>query len=252
MEIKNIKKMRNGKYNIELDNNSKILTYDDVILKNKLLYKKKIDNKLLEIINNETSYYDIYMKLIKYISVRMRSKKEIVEYLEKNKVDEDDKNRIINDLINNGLLNDEMFAGAYISDKVYLSNNGRLKIKQEILKHDINEEIIDNILYSYNDEIFEEKLNKLINKKIKASKYSGYILKQKIFYEFNNLGYENYLIEKVYNSMDNKSNIDEYFQKYYNNLSKKYSGNELKLKLKNKLYSRGYTLDEINEKINTL
>lgn len=251
MEIKNIKKLKSGKYKIEIDD-TKITTYDDVIINNNLLYKKHIDNKLLENINIETSYYDVYNKVIKYISIKLRSKKEILEYLNKNKVEENDKNKIIKDLTNAGLLNDENFAKAFISDKIYLSNDGRLKIKKELLEHNINEDIIDKYLYSYEESIFEEKLSKLMTKKIKTSKYNGYLLKQKLFYEFNNLGYENDIITKVYNSIDINSNIDEYFEKYYNSLSKKYSGNELINKLKNKLYSRGYSIEEINEKINTI
>ena len=250
MEIKNIKKLKSGKYKIELDNSNKILTYDDVIINNNLLYKKNINNELLENINNETSYYDIYSKVIKYISVRMRSKKEIKEYLDKNKVDENDQKKIIKDLINSGLLNDEMFVKAFISDKIYLSNMGRLKIKKELLEHDISEDIINKELYSYDDGIFEEKLLKLMNKKIKTSKYNGYLLKQKMLYEFNNLGYENDLIMKIYNNIDISSNIDKDFNKYYNTLSKKYSGDELINKLKSKLYSRGYSLEEINSVIN--
>lgn len=251
MEIKNIKKLKSGKYKIEIDD-TKITTYDDVIINNNLLYKKNIDNKLLENINIETSYYDIYNKVIKYISIKLRSKKEILEYLNKNKVEENDKNKIIKDLTNAGLLNDENFAKAFISDKIYLSNDGRLKIKKELLEHNINEVIIDKYLYSYEESIFEEKLSKLMTKKIKTSKYNGYLLKQKLFYEFNNLGYENDIITKVYNSIDINSNIDEYFEKYYKSLSKKYSGNDLINKLKNKLYSRGYSIEEINEKINTI
>ena len=251
MEIKNIKKLKSGKYKIEIDD-TKITTYDDVILNNNLLYKKHIDNNLLENINIETSYYDVYNKVIKYISIKLRSKKEILEYLNKNKIEENDKNKIIKDLTNAGLLNDENFAKAFISDKIYLSNDGRLKIKKELLEHNINEDIIDKYLYSYEESIFEEKLSKLMTKKIKTSKYNGYLLKQKLFYEFNNLGYENDIITKVYNSIDINSNIDEYFEKYYNSLSKKYSGNELINKLKNKLYSRGYSIEEINEKINTI
>ena len=251
MEIKNIKKLKSGKYKIEIDD-TKITTYDDVILNNNLLYKKHIDNKLLENINIETSYYDVYNKVIKYISIKLRSKKEILEYLNKNKIEENDKNKIIKDLTNAGLLNDENFAKAFISDKIYLSNDGRLKIKKELLEHNINEDIIDKYLYSYEESIFEEKLSKLMTKKIKTSKYNGYLLKQKLFYEFNNLGYENDIITKVYNSIDINSNIDEYFEKYYNSLSKKYSGNELINKLKNKLYSRGYSIEEINEKMNTI
>ena len=99
MEIKNIKKLKSGKYKIQLDD-TKITTYDDVIINNNLLYKKNIDNKLLENINIETSYYDIYNKVIKYISIKLRSKKEILEYLNKNKVEETDINKIIKDLTN--------------------------------------------------------------------------------------------------------------------------------------------------------
>ena len=251
MEIKNIKKLKSGKYKIEL-NNTKITTYDDVIINNNLLYKKNIDDKLLENINIETSYYDIYSKVLKYISIKMRSKKEIIEYLDKNKVEKNDQIKILEQLTKSGLLNDEMFAKAFISDKIYLSNDGRLKIKKILLEHNINEDIIDKYLYSYEDNIFENKLLKLMTKKIKTSKYTGYILKQKIFYEFNSLGYENDIINKVYNNIDINSNIDIYFQKYYSNLSKKYSGIELKNKLKTKLYSRGFSIEEINEKINSI
>ena len=246
MEIKNIKKLKSGKYKIELDNSSKILTYDDVIIDNNLLYKKNIDSQLLEEINIETSYYDIYSKVIKYISVKMRSKKEILKYLNKNNVEENEQEKILKDLVKSGLLNDDNFAKAFISDKIYLSNLGRLKIKKELLEHDIEEDTINKILYSYDDSIFEEKLLKLMNKKIKNSKYNGYLLKQKILYEFTNLGYENDLITKVYNNIEINSNIDKDYDKYYNALSKKYSGDELIKKLKNKLYSRGYSLEEIN------
>ncbi len=252
MEIKNIKKLKSGKYKIELDDNNKILTYDDVIINNNLLYKKNIDHDLLENINIETSYYDIYTKVLKYISIKMRSKKEIIEYLNKNKVEKNDQKKIIDHLTKSGLLNDEMFAKAFVSDKIFLSNIGRLKIKKELLDHDINIDIIDKIIYTYSDDVFEEKLTKLMKKKIKNSKYNGYLLKQKIFYEFNNLGYENELISKVYDSIDIISNINKDFDKYYNILSKKYNGVELKNKLKNKLYSRGYSIDDINSIINTI
>lgn len=252
MEIKNIKKLKNGKYKINFEDNNKILTYDNVIINNNLLYKKNVEKELLEKINIETSYYDIYSKVIKYISIKMRSKKEIINYLNKNKIDPSDKEQIIADLTKNGLLDSLAYAKAFISDKIYLSNDGRLKIKKELLEHDIDEDIVNKILLSYEDNIFEDKLSKLMMKKIKSSKYNGYLLKQKLFYEFKNLGYENDLITKVYNSMDIVSNIDSDFDKYYNSLSKKYSGNDLIIKLKNKLYSRGYSMEEINEKINKI
>ena len=77
MKIEKIIKTNNGKYKVELDNKEKIVTYDDVIINNNLLYKKEINSEILNKINNDTSYYNIYNKVIKYINIRLRSEKEI-------------------------------------------------------------------------------------------------------------------------------------------------------------------------------
>ena len=47
MDIKKIKKMNNDKYQIITTDNKKIITYDSVILKYNLLYKKSIDSELM-------------------------------------------------------------------------------------------------------------------------------------------------------------------------------------------------------------
>ena len=41
-----------------------VITYDNVILENELLYKKSIDNNLYKKILLDTSYYDIYNKTV--------------------------------------------------------------------------------------------------------------------------------------------------------------------------------------------
>lgn len=246
MEIKNIKKLKSGKYKIELDNKEKVITYDNIILNKNLLFNKKIDDKTLNEIYVENDYYDIYNKVLKYISTKIRSKKEIEEYLKKFNIETSDFNKIIKDLENIKLIDDMAFAKAFISDKIYLSNNGKLKIKRELLEHNIDEALIDEIISSYNDEIFKEKLSKLMNKKIKTTKYTGNVLKQKFIYEFGNLGYESEMIVDVFNDMHINSNIENEADKIYKILVKKYEGKNLINKLKNKLYSKGYSLDEIN------
>ena len=42
MVIKSIKKMSSGKYQIIFDNNVKLITYDEVLLKNNLYIKKNL------------------------------------------------------------------------------------------------------------------------------------------------------------------------------------------------------------------
>ena len=250
MEIKNIKKLKSGKYKLELNDNKKIITYDDVILNRNLLFNKNVSEDELNQIQIDTDYYDIYNKVLKYISIKMRSRKEIIEYLKNKNIDDIDSEKIVDNLIKLNLINDESYVKAFISDKIYLNHYGRKKIKKELLEHDIDENLIDSILYSYDINIFKENLKLLMEKKTKNSKYSGYVLKQKLFYELGNLGYENELIEEVFSSIRIISNIENDFKKIYSQLSKKYEGSILISKIKNKLYSKGYTIDEINEQIN--
>ncbi len=253
MKISKIKKTSNSKYNLFLDNKEKILTYDDVILKNNLLYNREIDSELLNKLNIETKYYDIYNKCIKLIGIRLRSEKEIVDYLNKNNILEDQKKEIIINLKNVGLINDKQFTKAYIMDKINFSNCGPIKIKNELKEHNIEDSIIDNELNIIDSNMFLNKIKKIIDKKIKSNtKYSDYILKQKIMTDLINLGYYkddiSYCLENI--KVNNENLIDSAYDKLYKKLAVKYHDKELYQKIKIKLYQKGFSISEIDEIIN--
>ena len=96
----------------------------------------------------------------------------------------------------------------------------------------------------------EDKLRKIIHKKIKSNKsYSNYLLKNKIINECIMLGYDKDLASSIFD--ENKNNdydilINEY-RKIYNKLSKKYSDQELNYKLKENLYRKGFNYDNIKK-----
>ena len=141
MKINKIKKTKSGKYILELDNNEKITTYDEVILKNNLLFNKEVDSNLLNQLNIENNYYDVYNKVMKFISTKMRSELEINKYLDKLKFNEKDK--MIADLKRIKLINDDLYIKAFINDKITLTLNGPHKIKKELLEHNIDDIKID-------------------------------------------------------------------------------------------------------------
>ena len=131
MRINKFKKVGTNKYRIYFDNNS-LLLYEDVILKYNLLYKKDIDSDLLLEIDKENLKASIYDVSLKYISIRMRSIKEMREYLNRKKFDNKDIEDTINKLINNGLLDNKKFAISFVNDKIHLTNNGIDKIKNDL------------------------------------------------------------------------------------------------------------------------
>lgn len=248
MKINKIKKMKNGKYKLELDNKESIVTYDEVILKNNLLFNKEIDSNILNKMNNENDYYNNYNKIIKYISTKLRSKEEILKYMDKLGIES--KGKMIDDLTNINLINDNVFLKAFINDKINLTNDGPFKIMKELLNHNIEEILINEELSKYDENIFKEKLSRLTLKKIKMNiKSSKYILKQKLFNEFLNLGYSKELINEVLNEVDIKDNkqIEKEYNLLYKKLSNKYKEEELEFQIRKKLYSKGFNQESINE-----
>lgn len=242
--------MGSNKYKIEFDNKEKLTTYDDVILKNNLLFNKEVDNELLNELINQSDYYANYNRVLKYINTKIRSEIEIKEYLNKLLINNKDKKIILDELKKNKLINDEYFCKAFISDKIRLSTMGPNKIKQELIKHNIDLNLIDRELESYNKKEIDDKLEKLIIKKINLNKkYSNYILKQKLISYFIDLGYYKddigYLIDK--NLKEDNETIKKEYEKQYKKLSKKYVDEELKFNLYQKLYQKGYSKEEIEK-----
>lgn len=248
MKIEKITKTKSGKYILELDNKEKIKTFDEVILNNNLLFNKEIDSELVKKIDKENNYYEVYNKVLRFISTKMRSEVEINKYLDKLEVI--NKQEIIDKLKNINLINDIAYLKAYVYDKFNLTLIGPYKMKKELLECNIDEQSINEELEKYKDQI-PDRINKLINKKLKTNKKSIYMFKQKVINELIDLGYEKETILEELNkfNLNETNNIKKDYDIIYKKLSKKYQDNELKYQIKNKLYSKGYSLDNINEVI---
>lgn len=252
MKIEKIKKTQSGKYKIELENEQKIITYDDVILKHNLLFNQEIDSDKLNELSIDTTYYDIYNKCLKFIGRRLRSEKEMINYLDKFNLVYNDKMKIIADLKKINFINDLNFTKAYISDRIYLNNDGPDKIRKDLLEHNIDLDIIENELNKIDLEVIKEKLMKLISKKIKNNhKDSKFIMQKKIYNDMLNLGYSSEMINTCYNSFDqnDNDNLKREFDKLYYKLIKKEDDNHLFLKIRQKLYQKGYSLADIDKLI---
>lgn len=199
MKIIKYEKKGNNQYKIYLEQNQNITVYEDVIIKNNLLYKKEIDKSLLEQIDTDNYKEKIYNKCIKYISVRIRSKYEIEEYLKRNQIEKQTSIIIIDKLQQNNLLNDEEFTKAFIHDKINFTTMGPYRIEKELQKHKIDSYIISTYLNQISPEIIDNKINKYIQKQLKATKKNQNI-RNKIYLNLLNLGYSNEMILRNINN----------------------------------------------------
>ena len=248
MRIVKFKKVSNDKYKLYLDNGDIISLFEDVIVKNNLLMKKCISSEKIDDLINQNNEFDVYHTAIKYITIKMRSKLELKNYLIKKQTSEELINSTINRLSKEGYINDLLFAKAFINDQVNLSFNGPLKIKRKLLEHGVEEEICNNEIAKIDEGFIKEKLSKLLKKQLRIKTGSANLVKIKLLNYFINLGYEKSMIlnelSKVCIKTDDKKLKREY-EKLYNKYKDKYDKEKLTYVLSSKLYLKGYTKEEV-------
>ena len=200
MKIVKYTRLASGKYKVLFDNKKELILYENVIIDTNLLYKKEITSEEYNNLVSLNNYQDIYNKVIKYIGIRLRSKKEITDYLKKMDLSIEVIDDILNKLIINKYIDDERFSQAYIKDKYNFSNNGPYKIINELVKLGIDKDMA----YTYTFDIITnevEKINKLINKYVKSDKkHDWYYLRNKIYNNLINLGYSKEIVISILNN----------------------------------------------------
>ena len=254
MKIEKIIKKKNNLYQILLSDNTSLSFYDETIIKYNLLVKKEFDSKLLAEIVTYNNNIKAYYEALKYIQSKLRTKKEVIDKLKKKNYSNDIINKTIKRLEEQKYLNDSIYIKSYINDQINLSLNGPKKIIHELEKLGFKNENISAYLTQYDSIVWQEKIKKIIEKKVKANhNLSKYALLKKIKSDLYNLGYDQNLIIEEISQIDLNNEEDiltNTFKKELRKLQKKYNGKELKDKLKYNLYKKGFNLDDINNLVN--
>ena len=252
MKILKYKKIGKDKYKITLDDNKEIELYEDVIVKNNLLLNKETEDDKLDALLKQNEEEKNYFLALKYISIKMRSIKEIKNYLSKKNVSNNVIQNIVKRLIKEGYLNDALFVKAFINDQINLTLNGPIKIKNELLKHDINKDVIDEEISKIDNNLIKEKLNKLLKKQLKIKKGSYNSVKNKLINHFINLGYYKEDILNEISLLDIKTDdtkLKKDYERLYSKYKSKYNGDRLNYFIMQKLYLKGYTKEDISKVI---
>ena len=201
MKIDKYEKLKNGKYRVYLSTGEVIDTYDDVILNKDLLLKSVISSSDYNDILSLTKIEENYNACVKYITVRLRSIKEIKDYLIRKKVSDEEIEIIIDKLKKNSLLDDNNFTECFIKDKLNFTTMGEYKIINELKKHNISNDIIQKYSYLWDNEVMIPKIEKLVDRQINSNKkLDKYKLRNKIYYYLLNQGYSSDVIIMVLNN----------------------------------------------------
>lgn len=242
MNITRYKFLGNGRYEVVIDNDRYII-YEDIILKYNILGKGNISVSELNTYLKDNTFYEAYYKAVKYINVKLRTSKEIFDYLVKAGYDVSFVPKVVDKIIKDGYINEEVYTECYINDQINLKVVGPLRIEKDLLGLGISKSVISKYIGNYSKEMQVSKINKFIAKEIKLnSNKSSYVLKNKILISLVNKGfYKDDIVRCLDNVViDDSLMYEKEYKKIYDKLSKKYSGKELEYKAKQKMYQKGF------------
>lgn len=249
MKIEHIRKLPKGKYKLTFDNGDIITLYEDVIINHVLLIGKSITTDLYSKIMEDNYKEGAYQQALQHIDTRMRSEEEIRNYLLKKEYENALIETTIIKLNNNGYINDCAFATAYVNDRLSLSNDGTNKIRKALLNYGVDEGTVHEALSNIQVDDLKDKITRLIAKQLRLNtKYTGNILKGRILNYLINLGYDSNLVLEILGNydFDRNGDIQKEYQKLYKKYANKYTGYKLDMTIKQKLYQKGYSEEELN------
>ncbi|MCI8347161.1 MAG: hypothetical protein HFJ12_04360 [Bacilli bacterium] len=243
MKIEKYKKLKNGKYELIMEYDQTIELYEDTILKFNLLLTKNIKKNLTEILKFDKRL-DTYYSALKYLKVKPRSKKEVTDYLLAKEYRKNDIENALKKLEQQGYLNDLLYAKSILNHKLITTSNGPLKIKNDLLKKGIDVNIVQQILEEYNEDTQLEKIRKIVNRMIKSNRNKSIqMLQRKIITDLISQGFSKKEINTVMDEstfLEDKEIENREYEKLYKKLSRKYSGEELKIKIRQKMLQKGF------------
>ena len=113
---------------------------------------------------NESEFQKNYDKILKFGSLRPRSKKEYNDWLKKHKVHESLHAKLFNRLKYLDFINDKKFALWWIEQRVAFRSKSKRVLIQELRSKGVDKDIVDDVLFE--SELDELKVaNKLLEKK---------------------------------------------------------------------------------------
>ncbi|WP_047981080.1 recombination regulator RecX [Ornithinibacillus contaminans] len=201
-----------------------------------------------------------YLLAINYLSYRMRSMKEIHDYLRQKEVEPEHIDNIIERLTNEGLLNDKEFAKAFTSTRMNTNSKGPLLVKRELIEKGIPQAVAQSAITIYSYETQFEKAMKWATKKLGSSKKDSFQKQlQQLRLTLMQKGFTPDVITDVLMTIqDEKDDTSEWeaLQHHGEKLLRKHenkkAGYELKMKVKEGLYRKGFSMELISKFIDEM
>lgn len=190
---------------ISFDDSEPIILDYRTVLDNGLRKDDRVDEKLYDKLISESSFLKAKDSAFRLLGRRHHSTSELRTKLIKKKFPKEIIQRVLTDLTEKKLLDDEQFAIAYLEEKSVKKKIGLNKLKAELFRKGIDRKIIDKVLLGVDSELSYEQAMELAQRKslsLQRKEIDKKKLKSKIFSFLSSRGFESDVIMKVLSSYE--------------------------------------------------
>ena len=141
---------------------------------------------------------DVLDKMAKYCAYQERCVKDVRDKLKTYDIPQEERDKILEYLLDNRFVNDERFAKSFVKGKVNQSGWGLNKIRFHLMRKGIDKELIDEALGQTDEEVYRQRLSDILMTKAKNVKAeSDYERKRKLAAYAMQKGFESHLVWEV-------------------------------------------------------
>lgn len=198
-------KKNKGSVILHFDDDSTLTVSEEDYIRLSLYEKQELSQDELKSILENIDFNRAKSSALKYQLYRFRSSKEVRQKLEREGYDEVIIEKVLDELIKLGYINDRLYASKYLHDRSKLKPKPKRVLKQELINKGIDEKIIEELLEEW--KIDEYALAESMLKK-KYGKYdmNDIKIKRKAYAYLLHKGFENELVLSLINKLSQDNN----------------------------------------------
>ena len=142
-------------------------------------------------------------KMAKYCAYQERCVKEVRDKLKTYEIPQQERDKLLEYLLDNRFVNDERFAKSFVRGKVNQSGWGVNKIRFHLIQKGIDKDIIDEALGQNDEEAYRQRLVDILKTKSRTVKAaSDFEKKRKLAAYAMQKGFEGNLVWEVLKDLD--------------------------------------------------
>jgi regulatory protein len=183
-DIKRQKRVGSTRFNIHVDGSYAFTMSDLDVSMSGLRIGQDLTQEEVDQYSKSANVAKAYALALRYLGVRLRSRREILDYLKRKDCEAGDIEAALERLEGLELVDDLKFAHAWIADRMAVRPRSRMRLSQELAAKGVTRDVVDTALQELEPDTEVATLRALIERKKRSSGYKdekkllGYLQRQ--------------------------------------------------------------------------